>query len=146
MLISVPGPQGDPSADGFGMMMMLMVGWVVIATALFLLRPQSLRRQPDAKPRPEPVIIFILISSLPLSSSSLMQGTIMMTVRFCCCCLYFCCCYDWYYTRVAKGYFWLFYIPFYYFTGRSRWWESSYASGSLDRPFHEKERADKCHC
>lgn len=50
----MPGPQGDPSADGFGMMMMLMVGWVVIATALFLLRPQSLRRQPDAKPRPEP--------------------------------------------------------------------------------------------
>lgn len=47
----MPGPQ-DPSAGGFNMMMMMMIGWLVVATALFLLRPQSLRRSSgDGKPR-----------------------------------------------------------------------------------------------
>jgi hypothetical protein len=46
----MPGPQGDPSSMGFNMMMIMMVGWLVIATALFLLRPASLRRSGDGKP------------------------------------------------------------------------------------------------
>jgi len=48
----MPGPQGDPAGDGMSMTMMMMMGWVVIATALFLLRPPSLRRVGDQKPRP----------------------------------------------------------------------------------------------
>ena len=45
----MPGPQGEP-ADGGMSMMMLMLGWVVVATALFLLRPNSMRGQGDQKP------------------------------------------------------------------------------------------------
>ena len=36
-------------------MMMMMLGWLVMATALFLLRPARLRNQGDAKPSPNNV-------------------------------------------------------------------------------------------
>ena len=50
LILSVPGPQGEPGDGGMSMMMMLM-GWIVVATALFLLRPNSLRGQRgDQKP------------------------------------------------------------------------------------------------
>ncbi|KAK2185960.1 hypothetical protein NP493_218g04055 [Ridgeia piscesae] len=48
----LPGPQGTPADGGFSMMMMMMLGWVLVATALFLFRPQSLRRAGDHKPSP----------------------------------------------------------------------------------------------
>lgn len=51
--ILVPGPNSDPSgASGFSTMMMMMIGWLVIATALYLLRPSSMRRQGNEKPAP----------------------------------------------------------------------------------------------
>jgi len=46
----VPGPSGDLSTGGYSMMMLMMIGWLVIATALFLLRPASLRRVSNEKP------------------------------------------------------------------------------------------------
>jgi hypothetical protein len=48
------GPSvGDSvSAGGFSTMMLVMFGWLIVATALFLLRPSSLRRNPDQKPSP----------------------------------------------------------------------------------------------
>lgn len=46
----MPGPNEDLAAGGFSMLMMMMIGWLVIATALFLLRPASLRRQSNEKP------------------------------------------------------------------------------------------------
>ena len=49
LLFSVPGPQGTPTDGGFTMMM-VMVGWLVIATALFMLRPSRLRGNGDQKP------------------------------------------------------------------------------------------------
>jgi len=48
--VVVPGPNGDLATGGFSMMMMMMIGWLVIATALFLLRPASLRRESNEKP------------------------------------------------------------------------------------------------
>lgn len=46
-----PGPTGIPGDGGGYNMMMVMFGWLVVATALFLLRPQSLRRVTgDQKP------------------------------------------------------------------------------------------------
>jgi hypothetical protein len=48
----MPGAPGDPSAGGFNMMMLMMISWIVMATALFLLRPASLRRQGHEKPAP----------------------------------------------------------------------------------------------
>ncbi|XP_067680151.1 small integral membrane protein 14-like [Haliotis asinina] len=45
----LPGPNAAPDG-GYGTMMMMMVGWLVVATALYLLRPQSLRNQGDGKP------------------------------------------------------------------------------------------------
>lgn len=48
-LFPAPGPQGTPGDGGFNMMMMLMA-WLVIATALFLLRPQALRGNGAEKP------------------------------------------------------------------------------------------------
>lgn len=45
----MPGPQGAPDAGGMSMMM-IMMGWLVVATALFLMRPASLRRRGDEKP------------------------------------------------------------------------------------------------
>ena len=44
-------PGGDSAPDGgFSTMMMMMLGWLVMATALFLLRPSRLRNQGDGKP------------------------------------------------------------------------------------------------
>ncbi len=48
MFVLVPGPEGQP--DGGYSMMMFLMGWMVIATALFLLRPPSLRNRGDQKP------------------------------------------------------------------------------------------------
>ncbi|ESN99742.1 hypothetical protein HELRODRAFT_185806 [Helobdella robusta] len=49
----LPGPSSDMSSSfyGFSMMTMMIIGWLVVATALFLLRPPSLRRSNDGKPR-----------------------------------------------------------------------------------------------
>ena len=47
-LPTVPGPS---SIDGgYSTFMMMMIGWLVFATALFLLRPPSLRDHGDSKP------------------------------------------------------------------------------------------------
>ncbi|XP_064612145.1 small integral membrane protein 14-like [Liolophura sinensis] len=44
-------PGSNTALDGgFNTMMMMMLGWLVIATALFLFRPQSLRGRGDSKP------------------------------------------------------------------------------------------------
>ena len=44
-------PGGDSAPDGgFSTTMMIMLGWLVMATALFLLRPSRLRNQGDGKP------------------------------------------------------------------------------------------------
>jgi len=51
-LQELPGPQGGLPSDGGSMMWMMMVGWLVVATALFLLRPPSLRSRGDEKPLP----------------------------------------------------------------------------------------------
>ncbi|XP_013382479.1 small integral membrane protein 14-like [Lingula anatina] len=45
----MPGPNGNPADGGFNVMM-IMMAWLVIATALFLLRPASLRNRGDQKP------------------------------------------------------------------------------------------------
>jgi len=45
----LPGPNGEPMSGGMSMMLMMM-GWLVVATALFLLRPNSLRDRGDRKP------------------------------------------------------------------------------------------------
>ncbi|PVD31335.1 hypothetical protein C0Q70_06747 [Pomacea canaliculata] len=50
-LQDMPGPNSTPDG-GFSTMMMIMLGWLVIATALFLLRPSSLRNHGDGKPSP----------------------------------------------------------------------------------------------
>ena len=47
----LPGPQGAPDG-GMSSMMMMMVAWLVVATALFMMRPTSLRNQGDSKPPP----------------------------------------------------------------------------------------------
>jgi len=46
----MPGPNGELNAGGMGMTMMMMMGWLVVATALFLMRPNSLRRTGLEKP------------------------------------------------------------------------------------------------
>ncbi|CAD5126010.1 DgyrCDS14187 [Dimorphilus gyrociliatus] len=46
-----PGPTGTPGDGGYSMMM-VMLGWLVVATALFLLRPQSLRRVTGGDQKP----------------------------------------------------------------------------------------------
>lgn len=45
----LPGPQGTPADGGFNVMM-VMVAWLVVATALYLFRPGNLRQQGDEKP------------------------------------------------------------------------------------------------
>lgn len=45
-----PGPQGTPADGGYSTMMMMMIGWLVVATALFLLRPSTMRSRGDVKP------------------------------------------------------------------------------------------------
>ncbi|CAH1801221.1 unnamed protein product [Owenia fusiformis] len=47
----MPGPQGE-TPDGGLSMMMIMLGWIVVATALYLLRPNSMRHRGDEKPTP----------------------------------------------------------------------------------------------
>jgi len=50
----LPGPNGETPEGGMSTMMFMM-GWVVVATALFLLRPRSLRRERgDMKPERPP--------------------------------------------------------------------------------------------
>jgi hypothetical protein len=41
---------GDPAGAGFSTMMLMMIGWIVVATALFLFRPAAMRRSIDEKP------------------------------------------------------------------------------------------------
>ena len=51
LYVYVPVPGGETAPDGgFSTMMMMMLGWLVMATALFLLRPSRLRNQGDGKP------------------------------------------------------------------------------------------------
>ena len=51
--ILVPGPEGVAPDGGYSSMMIMMMGWLVFATALFLLRPNSLRSQGTEKPAPD---------------------------------------------------------------------------------------------
>ncbi|XP_076472915.1 small integral membrane protein 14-like [Babylonia areolata] len=46
----MPGPSSPDG--GYSSMMMMMIGWLVVATALFLLRPPSLRDHGNGKPSP----------------------------------------------------------------------------------------------
>jgi len=50
-----PGPQGvaDGLFGGSNIMYMVMMMWVVVALALFMLRPASMRRGTDSKPPPD---------------------------------------------------------------------------------------------
>jgi len=57
----VPGANTAPDG-GFSTMMMMMLGWTVLATALFLLRPRSLRSTGDLKPARNNVIMTLLNS------------------------------------------------------------------------------------
>ena len=52
IITAVPGPEGVAPDGGYSSMMFMMMGWVVMATALFLLRPKSLRAQGNEKPAP----------------------------------------------------------------------------------------------
>ena len=49
LFFSVPGGNTAPDG-GMSQMMMMMLGWVVLATALYLFRPGSLRNRGDMKP------------------------------------------------------------------------------------------------
>ena len=55
----MPGPTSNPGDGGMNMMM-IMMGWLVVATALFLLRPASLRNSGDQKPHGNQVRQFSL--------------------------------------------------------------------------------------
>ena len=48
-ITELPGANNAPDG-GFSTMMLMMVGWMVVATALYLLRPRSLRQRGDLKP------------------------------------------------------------------------------------------------
>jgi len=70
LVVAVPGPNGDLAGSGFSMMMMMMViGWLVIATALFLLRPASLRRQSNEKPSDMVSVNKVLSNSFRLENT-----------------------------------------------------------------------------
>ena len=56
IMLTVPGPNGEPMSGGMSMMLMMM-GWLVVATALYLLRPNSLRDRGDTKPSRPAVIL-----------------------------------------------------------------------------------------
>jgi len=43
-----PTPQNGPQMDGAIPVWFIALGWIVVATALFLMRPASLRSRPDA--------------------------------------------------------------------------------------------------
>lgn len=45
----LPNPGGPDAAGGY---MMLMLGWVFVASLLYFLRPNALRAQGNEKPRP----------------------------------------------------------------------------------------------
>lgn len=61
-----PGPTGIPGDGGGYSMMMVMFGWLVVATALFLLRPQSLRRVTgDQKPNRSDHDVNLYIFNFP---------------------------------------------------------------------------------
>lgn len=45
----MPGPEGSPDG-GFSTMMLMFMGWIVVATALFFFRPARLRQRPEGKP------------------------------------------------------------------------------------------------
>lgn len=57
--LSVPGSNTAPDG-GFSSMMLMMLGWLVVATCLYLLRPNSLRNQGDMKPSRNNVGTLIL--------------------------------------------------------------------------------------
>ena len=59
---TVPGP--NPSGDSYMnyTLLMLTVGWLILAVVLYLLRPSSLRGQSDQKPRPNNQVICWCIS------------------------------------------------------------------------------------
>uniref|UniRef100_K1RDR9 Small integral membrane protein 14 n=1 Tax=Magallana gigas TaxID=29159 RepID=K1RDR9_MAGGI len=48
-LTDLPGSNTAPDG-GFSSMMLMMLGWLVVATCLYLLRPNSLRNRGDMKP------------------------------------------------------------------------------------------------
>ena len=74
-LFLVPGPQGDLDS-GYSTMMMMMVGWVVVATALFLMRPRSLRQRGDQKPQGPQGVRY---KSVKISVRRFNKTTILMT-------------------------------------------------------------------
>lgn len=49
LAIFFPGSNTAPDG-GFSSMMLMMLGWLVVATCLYLLRPNSLRNRGDMKP------------------------------------------------------------------------------------------------
>lgn len=46
----LPGPQGSPPIGGENNFFLLMIGWVVLALALYFMRPNRLRNHGDSKP------------------------------------------------------------------------------------------------
>lgn len=57
--LPVPGSNTAPDG-GFSSMMLMMLGWLVVATCLYLLRPNSLRNRGDMKPSRNNVWTLIL--------------------------------------------------------------------------------------
>jgi hypothetical protein len=55
-----------PPDGGFSTMMLMMVGWMVVATALYLLRPRSLRQRGDLKPDRNNVCSFLIKTLRPI--------------------------------------------------------------------------------
>ncbi|XP_068176732.1 small integral membrane protein 14 isoform X2 [Antennarius striatus] len=50
----LPGPGSPAGGDGDLTLTMVMMGWMVLAVVLFLLRPSSLRRSPPTSKAPGP--------------------------------------------------------------------------------------------
>lgn len=59
VVLPVPGSNTAPDG-GFSSMMLMMLGWLVVATCLYLLRPNSLRNRGDMKPSRNNVWTLIL--------------------------------------------------------------------------------------
>ncbi len=72
LFVAVPGPQGSPVDGGYNMVM-FMVAWLVIATALFLMRPASLRNRGDNKP-PQNQVHTYFTDNLQLSNICFFVG------------------------------------------------------------------------
>ena len=51
----MPNPGGPDAASGY---MMLMLGWVFVASLLYFLRPNALRAQGNEKPSPSQGVCF----------------------------------------------------------------------------------------